>query len=38
MSQTFFDILESELLVKVELKRVKTLELMQELGRKDLGL
>ena len=38
MSQTVFDILESELLVKVELQKVKTLELMHELGQKDLGL
>ena len=38
MSQTVFDILENELLVRVELQKVKTLELMLELGRKDLGI
>ncbi|NLC27238.1 MAG: hypothetical protein GX780_00495 [Campylobacteraceae bacterium] len=38
MSQTVFDILESELFVSIELQKVKTLELMTELGLKDLGL
>ncbi len=38
MSQTVFDILESELLVRIELQKVKTLELMFEMARKDLGL
>jgi hypothetical protein len=38
MSQTVFDILENELLVRVELQKIKTLELMIEIGRKDLGL
>lgn len=38
MSQTVFDILENELLVRVELQKVKTLELMLELGKRDLGI
>lgn len=38
MSQTVFDILENELLVRVELQKVKSLELMIELAKRDLGL
>ncbi|MBN2964682.1 hypothetical protein JWV37_07810 [Sulfurospirillum sp. T05] len=37
-SQTVFDMLENELLVRIELQKIKTLELMLEMAQKDVRL